>query len=124
MAELITKSACEIVSLLKAGEISIEDTLVALAERIEQVDTEINALPTLCFERAREAARQDDRRGTVLAGIPVAIKDLTDVGGVRTTYGSTLYQDHVRHVRRLLQLFLSEKILPPGYGKNLARLLL
>ena len=95
MAELITKSACEIVSLLKAGEISIEDTLVALAERIEQVDTEINALPTLCFERAREAARQDDRRGTVLAGIPVAIKDLTDVGGVRTTYGSTLYQDHV-----------------------------
>ena len=61
MAELITKSACEIVSLLKAGEISIEDTLVALAERIEQVDTEINALPTLCFERAREAARQDSR---------------------------------------------------------------
>ena len=95
MDELIKKNACEIVELLKTGEISIEDTLAALAVRIEQVDAEINALPTLCFERAREAARQGDRSNTVLAGIPIAIKDLTDVAGVRTTYGSMLHQNHV-----------------------------
>jgi amidase len=95
MAELIKKSACEIVALLKTGEISIEDTLAALEARIEQVDAEINALPTLCFERAREAARQGDRSNTVLAGIPIAIKDLTDVAGVRTTYGSMLHENHV-----------------------------
>jgi amidase len=95
MAELIEKSACEVVALLKAGEICIEDTLAALEVRIEQVDTDINALPTRCFERAREAARQGDRGNTVLAGMPIAIKDLTDVAGVRTTYGSMLHRDHV-----------------------------
>ncbi len=95
MLELIKKSACEIVALLTAGEISIEDTLAALEARIEQVDTEINALPTLCFERAYAAANQVDHSNTVLAGIPVAIKDLTDVAGVRTTYGSMLHENHV-----------------------------
>jgi len=95
MDELITKSACEIVALLKSGEINIEDTLAALEARIEQVDAEINALPTLCFARAREAAHEGDRSNTVLAGIPVAIKDLTDVAGVRTTYGSMLHENHV-----------------------------
>jgi amidase len=95
MVELIKKSACEIVALLKTGEISIEDTLAALEARIEQVDAEINALPTLCFERARAAAREGDRSNTVLAGIPIAIKDLTDVAGVRTTYGSMLHENHV-----------------------------
>ncbi len=80
MAELIKKSACEIVALLKTGEISIEDTLAALEARIEQVDAEINALPTLCFERAREAARQGDRSNTVLAGIPIAIM-ISDCAG-------------------------------------------
>jgi len=95
MAELIKNSACEVAALLKAGEICIEDTLTALAVRIEQVDAEVNALPTLCFERAREAARHSDRSNTVLAGMPIAIKDLTDVAGVRTTYGSMLHQNHV-----------------------------
>jgi len=95
MLELIKKSACEIVALLTAGEISSDDTLAALEARIEQVDTEINALPTLCFERAYAAASQVDHSNTVLAGIPVAIKDLTDVAGVRTTYGSTLHENHV-----------------------------
>ena len=95
MLELIKKSACEIVTLLSAGEISIEDTLAALEARIEQVDTEINALPTLCFERAYAAVNQVDHGNTVLAGIPVAIKDLTDVAGVRTTYGSMLHENHV-----------------------------
>ena len=95
MLELIKKSASEIVALLKDGEISIEDTFDALEARIDQVDAEINALPTLCFDRAQAAARQGSRSNTVLAGIPVAIKDLTDVAGVRTAYGSKLHENHV-----------------------------
>ncbi|MCP4331508.1 MAG: amidase, partial [Gammaproteobacteria bacterium] len=95
MHELVGKSACEIVSLLQAGELTSDDTLDALAVRIEEVDGDINALPTLCFERARAAARQDDLKDTPLAGIPIAIKDLTDVAGVRTTYGSMLHENHV-----------------------------
>lgn len=95
MAELIRKSACEIVGLLKTGEISIDDTLDALEAQIEKIDPEINALPTLCFERARAAARQGDPKDSVLSGIPIAIKDLTDVAGVRTTLGSMLYANRV-----------------------------
>ena len=95
MDELIRKSACDIVALLQAGEIRIEDTLDALAARIDVIEPEINALPTLCMERARAHARQDNFRDSLLAGIPVAIKDLSDVAGVKTTQGSLLYRDFV-----------------------------
>jgi amidase len=95
MPELIERSACEIVALLQSGEISPVDTLDALQARVESVDGEINALPTLCFERARERAEQPALRQARLGGIPVAIKDLTDVAGVRTTYGSKVFENHV-----------------------------
>jgi amidase len=63
----------------------------------------VNALPTLCLDRARNHARQlinGQRREAEgeagwLAGLPVSIKDLVDVAGVRTTYGSPIFRDHV-----------------------------
>jgi len=75
------------------------DLLDALERRIAAVDGAVNALPTLCFARARKHADRLARvpaaeRG-LLAGLPVAIKDLTDVAGVRTTYGSPIFADHV-----------------------------
>ena len=99
MAELIAESATRIVEMLHSGEISIDDTLDALEARIGEVDGEINALPTLCFERARAAAHTVDPN-SILAGIPVAIKDLTDVAGVRSTSGSLVYADRVPEVHR------------------------
>lgn len=102
MDELIRKTAREVVALLRAGEISIDDTLEALLARIEAVDPEINALPTLCIERARECGRRVDRKGSVLAGMPVAIKDLTDVAGVRTTHGSKLYENNIAQQSSLM----------------------
>ncbi len=96
--ELIALSAASIVDLLKAGEVSPYELLDALEKRIEQVDGDINALPTLCFDRARrELDRWQDAslRETALAGLPVAIKDLTEVSGVRTTMGSLLYENYV-----------------------------
>ena len=95
MDELIERSARDVVAMLRAGEIGIADALDALQSRIAAVDGEINALPTLCFERAREQAGKRDYRNTLLGGIPVAIKDLEDVAGVRTTYGSRVYEHHV-----------------------------
>ena len=96
---LIDKTATEIVKLLKSEEISCHDLLDALEARIGDVDGDINALPTLCFERARKCA--DDlmakpvgERGG-LAGLPVPIKDLSEVAGVRTTYGSQIFSDNV-----------------------------
>ena len=95
MDELIRKSAREMVNLLQRGEIRSSDALDALAARIDLVDGDINALPTRCFERAQEHAREQDFAGTILAGLPVPIKDLTDVAGVRTTYGSMRFENYL-----------------------------
>jgi amidase len=99
MTDLIGKSASEVVHLLRRNEVSPLDLLDALEARIAAVDQKVNALPTLCFDRARTAARnlmtrEPARRG-LLAGLPVAIKDLIEVEGVRTTHGSPIFKDHV-----------------------------
>ncbi|HMR32188.1 MAG TPA: amidase family protein [Geminicoccaceae bacterium] len=99
MSELWQKSAREVVSLLRRGEVSPLDAIDVSLARIGEVDARVNAVPTLCVERARERARRlpeppTDGRGW-LAGLPVLIKDLVDVEGVRTTYGCTAFADNV-----------------------------
>jgi amidase len=98
-ASLTQQTALETVELLRLGAITPHDCLDALASRIVEVDSKVNALPTLCFERARAEA---DRLMTIpanerglLAGLPVAVKDLTEVRGVRTTHGSPIFADHI-----------------------------
>ncbi|NNF79236.1 MAG: amidase, partial [Rhizobiales bacterium] len=54
--DLIRKDATEIVDTLKAGDVSAHELLDALEKRIGEVDGAVNALPTLCFERARKHA--------------------------------------------------------------------
>ena len=96
---LIDSTATEVVQLLKSGQVSPLELLDVLEDRIAAVDGAVNALPTRCFERARENAkslmsRPVEQRG-LLAGMPVAIKDLDPVAGVRTTWGSPIYADFV-----------------------------
>src|SRR4051812_5415122 len=102
--ELWRMSAVEVVARLRKGEISPLELVEASAQRIAEVEPAVNALPTLCFERGREHARRIMQGGAAceaageagwLAGLPVSIKDLTDVAGVRTTYGSPIFRDHV-----------------------------
>ncbi len=97
--DLIRLPARDAVQLLEIGEVSPLELIEAALARIEQVEPQVNALPTLCPERARERAKSlppvpENRRGW-LGGLPVAIKDLMDVEGVRTTYASPIYADHV-----------------------------
>ncbi|MBZ9600382.1 amidase [Phyllobacterium chamaecytisi] len=91
--------ACDVVDLLNRGEVTPLDCLDALEARTAIVDVAVNALPILCFDRASDQARLLMQRPLGsrgrLAGLPVPIKDLTDVAGVRTTYGSTIFADHV-----------------------------
>lgn len=99
MTGLWQKPAREVVSLLRRKEISPLEAIDASLARIEAVDPLVNAVPTLCVDRARERARRlpeppADGRGW-LAGLPVLIKDLVDVEGVRTTYGCTAFADNV-----------------------------
>src|SRR5688572_13582675 len=101
--ELIRMTATEAVRRLKSKEITPLDLIDAAEKRIAACEGALNALPTLCLDRAREHARalmRGERREAEgeagwLAGLPVAIKDLTDVAGVRTTYGSPIFKDHV-----------------------------
>ena len=108
MDSLYKLSACDVVEKLKSGEVSSHDTLECLQNRIEQVDPGINSLPTLCFERARRHADQLqqlplEQRGP-LCGLPVTIKDLTAVEGVRTTSGSQVFAGHIpEYSDRLVQ---------------------
>ena len=101
--ELIRLTATEAVARLRRREISPLELIDAAAARIAAVEPAVNALPTLCLDRARDHAKRlmngqgRDAEGEPgwLAGLPVAIKDLTDVAGVRTTYGSPIFRDHV-----------------------------
>ena len=101
--DLIRLTATEAVARLRRREISPLELIDAAAARIAAVEPEVNALPTLCLDRARDHARRlmADRSPAAaaepgfLAGLPVSIKDLTDVAGVRTTYGSPIFRDHV-----------------------------
>lgn len=88
-----------VVAMLKSGEISADEALDAAFTRLDQVEPGINATPTLCAERARAAAKTlpliDPEHPGNLAGLPIAIKDLNPVKGVRCTFGSLAMKDFI-----------------------------
>jgi amidase len=102
MSDLIRLSARDAVQRLKAREITPMDLIDAALARIAQAESAINALPTVCEERARAAAEAIMADTTTakahpgwLAGLPIAVKDLSDVKGVRTTFGSPIYANNI-----------------------------
>lgn len=78
--------------MLKSGEISALELIDCAQQRIADVDPYINALPIHCFERARQQAATADPAST-LAGLPIAVKDYNNIGGVITTFGSPVFRD-------------------------------
>ena len=112
-ATLIGKSAVEIIDLLTRGDVSPLDLIDTLEQRIAAVEPAINALPTLCLGRARDHARRlmkrkPDARGP-LAGLPIPIKDLVPVAGVRTTFGSPIFADFVPEQSESIVLRLEDR---------------
>jgi amidase len=106
MTDLIRMTATAIVDGLKTGAITPLDCLDALENRVAEVDGAVNALPTRCFDRARAHARKimdkpPEQRG-ILAGLPVPIKDLLNVAGVRSTQGSPIFRNRVPEASDLL----------------------
>ncbi len=96
---LVHETACAVVDKLRQGEVTPLDLLDVLEARIAEVDRKVNALPILCFERARGHAKAlmqkpASARG-MLAGLPIPIKDLIDVKGVRNTQGSPIFKDNI-----------------------------
>jgi amidase len=102
MTELHRLTARAAVALLKKGEVSPLDLIEVAAKRIAATDHPLNAMPTLCLDRARDHARRmmagkapRGRGAAALHGLPIAVKDLDAVAGVRTTQGSPIYADVV-----------------------------
>lgn len=99
--ELCFLPAHELARLIRARELSAAEVMEAHLARIDQLNPSINAVVTLLPEQAREGARSIDQalaRGAAvgpLGGLPVAHKDLLPTRGVRTTFGSRIFQDFV-----------------------------
>ena len=93
--------AHEVVDLLRKQRISSEELIDIASQRIDDVEPKVNALPTLCEQRARDALHQwreqpfDIDEPGWLGGLPIAIKDLNAVKGVRTTFGTPGLADFI-----------------------------
>jgi aspartyl-tRNA(Asn)/glutamyl-tRNA(Gln) amidotransferase subunit A len=97
----ILESMVELGPRLRGKEVSPVDLTRACLDRIEQLNHVLNAFITVSAETALAEARaaeaeilRGEWRGP-LHGIPVAIKDLIDTAGTRTTAASALYKDRV-----------------------------
>jgi amidase len=93
-------TACEIAAQVRSGGLSPGTLVQAVLDRIATVNPAINAVVTLAPRALDDARRLEHRIRSgddpgPLAGVPVGIKDVTPVAGLRTTYGSALYADHV-----------------------------
>ena len=94
-------TAVELAQKIRAGELSAVETMEAHLAQIEKVNPQVNAIVTLLPEMAMEAARKADEklaRGEEvgpLHGLPVAHKDLVQTKGIRTTFGSLVYENFV-----------------------------
>ena len=112
--ELCFMTATELVQNIQARKLSCQEVMEAHVAQIERVNPKVNAIVTFVPEQALRQAGQADEalaRGEKtgpLHGLPVAHKDLADTKGLRTTYGSPIYKDHVPaenalHITRIQQ---------------------
>lgn len=99
--ELHQWSATALASGIRTGSLSAVEVLDAHLNQISEVNPAVNAIVTLDIPGALAQARAADRHRTSRAelgplhGLPIAVKDLEDTAGMRTTYGARLFADHV-----------------------------
>jgi len=94
--------ASDLARLYRARKISPLEVMQAVLARIDAVNPTVNAYVAVARESAlasaRRATRMLGRKATalpILHGVPVSIKDLFATKGIRTTWGSLIYKDHV-----------------------------
>lgn len=93
-------SAIQIAWQVASRQTSPVEIVEAALARVAEINPSLNAIVTL-NPHALDDARALERRLAggeppgLLAGVPVGIKDVTPVAGLRTTFGSPLYRDHV-----------------------------
>ena len=94
-------SAVEMAQLIRAKKLSAREALAEHLKQIDRVNPKVNAIVTLVADQATEAAARADEmqaHGETLGplhGLPVAHKDLLNTRGIRTTFGSRIFADHI-----------------------------
>ncbi|WP_028066184.1 amidase family protein [Solirubrobacter soli] len=92
------RTATELAAGLRAREFSAREVMESHLARIDSVNPRVNAIVTLVEPevalRMADEADASPPRG-LLHGLPLAVKDLEDTAGMRTTYGSPLFASHV-----------------------------
>ncbi|MDQ2816002.1 MAG: amidase family protein, partial [Actinomycetota bacterium] len=93
--------AVELARLIRCRELSATELLTAVLARIDEVNPAINAIVTLAAEQAYSVAAELDARAArgslagPLHGLPIAIKDLAETAGIRTTFGSPIFASYL-----------------------------
>jgi len=106
--DLCFTPAVELRDMLRRKLISPVELAQTFLKRIERINPRINAYCTLAPEMALELAEKAEsaimRGGEVglLCGLPVSIKDVTLTAGIRTTFGSKLYENFVPDTDELI----------------------
>ncbi|MGN6871153.1 MAG: amidase [Solirubrobacteraceae bacterium] len=101
-------TARALAAAIRRREVSCREVVAWHLDRIGTINPRINAIVSLRPEAALAEADRADRTLAAgeevgpLHGLPIAIKDLEDTAGIRTTYGSTLFADHVPTADSLL----------------------
>lgn len=99
--ELCWMSAVDLAASIAKKKVSPLEVVDAVLDRIERLKA-LNAYVTVDADHARAAAKAAERavmrKGATLGplhGVPFSVKDLVTTKGVRTTFGTPLYRDHV-----------------------------
>ena len=99
--DLTRLTISEASQLLAQRQVSAVELTMAHLEQIQKVDAELNCFITRTADTALEQARQADvelqqgARRSELHGIPLALKDLYETRGIRTTAGSKFFREHI-----------------------------
>ncbi|MBT8140883.1 MAG: Asp-tRNA(Asn)/Glu-tRNA(Gln) amidotransferase GatCAB subunit A, partial [Gammaproteobacteria bacterium] len=95
-----TKTIAEMSRDLKAKKYSSEELTQHFLKRIEQYDDGLNSFITVTAEQALQHAKQSDAQiasgdAPLLAGVPIAHKDIFCTKGIKTTCGSKMLDNFV-----------------------------
>jgi aspartyl-tRNA(Asn)/glutamyl-tRNA(Gln) amidotransferase subunit A len=101
MTDFAFTPAAELAAMIRNREVSPVEVISATLARIDESQPVLNAFVTVAAEAAMAAAREAERavmQGAFLGplhGVPTAVKDLVPTAGIRTTWGSLIFKDHV-----------------------------
>ena len=95
--DLCFTPAKKLAQMLRARKVSATEVTKAFIAQVERLNPRVNAIVTFLPEEALKQAKALDKKRsrTLFGGLPIAYKDLVPTKGIRTTWGSRVYANHV-----------------------------